>query len=49
MKIEVIWNDDTELYDVKVDGNIILTCLSDKDVNELTLGEITECVADMYA
>ena len=42
MNIEIKLLSDIGLYAVKVDGEIILECLSEQDVDELTIGEIKQ-------
>ena len=40
MKIEITKDSVIKLYTVSVDGNVILECLSAKEVDELTIAEI---------
>lgn len=41
MKIEIGF-DNEDLYSVSVDGYVIMECLSEEDVSDLTIGDISE-------
>ncbi len=38
--IEYIFDENTNLYTIVYNGEIVLECLSEKEVNALTIGEV---------